>query len=56
MKHIVRDHVASEAGITEIQAEKAVEAVVDYFKTRLPVEVNNEIQGALNGIDRNDND
>jgi uncharacterized protein (DUF2267 family) len=52
MKHIVRDRVASEAGITEPQAERAVEAVVEYFKTRLPSEVNDEIQGLLAGEDR----
>ncbi|WP_171685429.1 hypothetical protein [Paenibacillus planticolens] len=54
MKHIVRDHVAKEAGISEFQAEKAVDAVVDYFKTRLNVEVNNEIQGVLFGEDRHE--
>ncbi|CAH1232700.1 hypothetical protein PAECIP111891_07071 [Paenibacillus allorhizoplanae] len=54
MKHIVREHIASEAGISEFQAEKAVEAVIDYFKTRLPVEVNNEIQGCLFGEDNHE--
>jgi uncharacterized protein (DUF2267 family) len=54
MKHIIRDRVASEAGITEPQAERAVEAVVEYFKTRLPFELNNEIQSLLAGEDRNE--
>lgn len=54
MKHIVREHIASEAGISEFQAEKAVEAVIDYFKTRLTVEVNNEIQGCLFGEDNHE--
>jgi nucleoid DNA-binding protein len=54
MKHIIRDRVASEAGITEPQAERAVEAVMDYFKTRLPTEMNIEIESLLVGEDRND--
>ncbi|MBP1153681.1 MULTISPECIES: hypothetical protein [unclassified Paenibacillus] len=54
MKHIIREHVANEAGITEPQAEKAVSAMVGYFKTRLPVEINNEIEGLLTGEDRAD--
>jgi nucleoid DNA-binding protein len=51
MKHIVTKQVADEAGITEPQAEKAVDALIGYFKTRLPVETNNEIQGLITGED-----
>lgn len=51
MKHIVKQQVAEEAGITEQQAERAVEALVSYFKIRLPQEVNNEIYNSLVGED-----
>ncbi|CAG7628928.1 hypothetical protein ACFQI7_15655 [Paenibacillus allorhizosphaerae] len=54
MKHIVRQQVAEEAGITEDQAEKAVEALVGYFKMRLPEEINSEIYNSLIGEDNTD--
>jgi CRISPR/Cas system type I-B associated protein Csh2 (Cas7 group RAMP superfamily) len=54
MKHIVRQQVAQEAGITEDQAEKAVEALVGYFKMRLPEETNSEIYNSLIGDDNID--
>ncbi|MFC0211498.1 hypothetical protein ACFFK0_03375 [Paenibacillus chartarius] len=44
MKHILSKQVAEEAGITEPQAEKAVEAMVGYLKTRIPKETAAEIQ------------
>ncbi len=43
MKHQLVKLVSEQAGITEGQADKAVEAVVGYFKTRLPDETNEEI-------------
>lgn len=54
MKHIITKQVAEEAGITEPQAEKAVDALVGYFKTRLPVETNNEIESLITGEDKLD--
>ncbi|WP_162848350.1 hypothetical protein [Paenibacillus nanensis] len=51
MKHMVRQHVAQEAGISEAQAEAAVNALVDYLKMRLPVEINNEVYNSLVGED-----
>lgn len=44
MKHILAKQVAEEAGITEPQAEQAVEAVVGYLKTRIKKETAEEIQ------------
>jgi len=54
MKHIVRQQIAEEAGITEQQAEKAAEALLGYFKTRLPEEINNELTSSLIGEDNHD--
>lgn len=51
MKHMVTKQVADEAGITQPQAEKAVDALIGYFKTRLPEEMNNEIQSLIAGED-----
>ncbi|WP_171653828.1 hypothetical protein [Paenibacillus foliorum] len=51
MKHIITKQIADEAGITEPQAEKAVDALIGYFKTRLPVETNNDIQSLIIGED-----
>lgn len=54
MKHMIRQQVAEEAGITEQQAERAVEALVGYFKMRLPEDLNNEIYNSLVGEDNHD--
>ncbi len=43
VKHQLVKLVSEQADITEGQADKAVEAVVGYFKTRLPDEMNDEI-------------
>lgn len=51
MKHIVRQQIAQEAGISESQAEAAVNALVGYFKMRLPEEINNEIYNSVVGED-----
>lgn len=44
MKHILSKQVAEEAGITEPQAELAVEAMVGYLKSRMKKETAEEIQ------------
>lgn len=51
MKHMITKKISDEAGILEPQAEKAVDALIDYFKMRLPVEINNEIQSLITGED-----
>ncbi|GAA4880199.1 hypothetical protein GCM10023310_70480 [Paenibacillus vulneris] len=54
MKHSVKQQIAAEAGITEYQAEKAADALLGYFKTRLPVEINDELYNSLIGEDKLD--
>ncbi|WP_144029021.1 DUF2780 domain-containing protein [Paenibacillus rigui] len=54
MKHMVRQQIAAEAGITEHQAEKAAEALLGYFKTRLPEEINSELYNSIIGEDNHD--
>jgi len=54
LKHSVRKQIAEEAGITELQAEKAAEALLGYFKTRLPEEINNDLNSSLIGEDNHD--
>ncbi|WP_197080942.1 hypothetical protein [Gordoniibacillus kamchatkensis] len=49
MKHIVAKQVAEEAGITEPQAELAVEAVIGYLKTRMPKETAEEVENLFLG-------
>lgn len=51
MKHIVRQQVAQEAGISEDQAEAAVKAFVGYLKMRLPAEINDEVFNSVIGED-----
>lgn len=51
MKHIVAKQVAEEAGITEPQAELAVEAVIGYLKTRMPAETAVEVESLFLGTD-----
>jgi hypothetical protein len=53
MKHILSKQVAEEAGITEPQAEQAVEAMIGYLKTRVKKETAEEIQN-LFVVDVND--
>ncbi|MCZ8515967.1 hypothetical protein O9H85_26915 [Paenibacillus filicis] len=49
MKHQLVKLVSDQAGITEGQADQAVEAVIGYFKTRLPAETNEEIVTLVQG-------
>lgn len=49
MKHQLIKLVSEHAGITEGQADQAVETVIGYFKTRLPAETNEEIVTLVQG-------
>jgi hypothetical protein len=55
MKHQLIKLVCERANITEGQADEAVEAVIDYFKTRLPAEFATEL-GYLAAGHNQDND
>ncbi|UUZ78969.1 hypothetical protein LJK88_27365 [Paenibacillus sp. P26] len=49
MKHQLIKLVCEQSGITEGQADQAVDAVIGYFKTRLPAETNEEIVSLVQG-------
>ncbi|AEI41643.1 hypothetical protein [Paenibacillus mucilaginosus] len=49
MKHQLVKLVCEQAGITEGQADEAVEAVVGYFRTRLPAELAEELHNLAQG-------
>ncbi|MCZ8522729.1 MULTISPECIES: hypothetical protein [Paenibacillus] len=49
MKHQLVKLVCEQAGITEGQADEAVEAVVGYFRTRLPAELAEELNNLALG-------
>lgn len=54
MKHQLVKLVSEQAGITEGQADNAVEAVIGYFRTRLPADVAEELNNLAIGHNEDD--
>ncbi|WP_281887404.1 hypothetical protein [Paenibacillus sp. YYML68] len=54
MKHQLVKLVSEQANITEGQANEAVEAVIGYFRTRMPSEVAEEINNLALGHNQNE--
>lgn len=55
VKHQLVKLVSEQAGINEVQADEAVEAVLGYFRTRLPSDIAEEINNLAIGHN-NDNE
>ncbi|MED4600780.1 hypothetical protein P9314_08690 [Paenibacillus validus] len=54
MKHQLVKLVSEQAGITEGQADSAVEAVIGYFRTRVPADMAEEINNLAVGHNQDD--